>query len=107
MQLSKKQKIFSEFVSKSLKATLSFEHFQKKMILIAELFPNLRTRKTWLKICLKSPVAGDPLTSNVVIWPNTVETWTRPPLPYLLITVKAIELEKVFLSEMQNLTTVC
>ena len=107
MQLSQKQKLFSEFVSKFLKATLSFEHFQKKMILIAELFPNLQIRKTWLKICLKSRVAGDPLTSNVVIWPNTVEIWTPPPLPYLLITVKAIELEKVFFSEMQNLTTVC
>ena len=73
MQLSQKQKLFSEFVSKFLKATLSFERFQKKMILIAELFPNLQIRKAWLKICLKSRVAGDPLTSNVVIWPNTVE----------------------------------
>ena len=47
MQLSQKQKLFSEFVSKFLKATLSFEHFQKKMILIAELFPNLQIRKAW------------------------------------------------------------
>ena len=26
--------------------------------------------------------------------PNTVEIWTVPPSPYLLITLKAIELEK-------------
>ena len=29
------------------------------------------------------------------------------PLPYLLITVKAIDLEKVFNSDRQNLKTVC
>ena len=30
--------------------------------------------------------------------PNTVEIWTTPPLPYLLITLKDIELEKTSLS---------
>ena len=40
--------------------------------------------------------------------PNTVETLTEAPLPYLLITaVKAIDLRKACLKDMQNLKTVC
>ena len=34
--------------------------------------------------------------------PNTVEIWTTAPLAYLLINGKAIELEEVPLSNMQN-----
>ena len=37
--LSQKQKTFSRFLSPFLKSTLNFEHFQKKINLIAELFP--------------------------------------------------------------------
>ena len=48
MQLSRKQKTFSEFFSAFLKSSLNFEHFQKKkkkMTLIAQVFPKLRTPK--------------------------------------------------------------
>ena len=46
MQLSRKQKTFSQFFSPFLKSNLNFEHFQKKKVNpIAELFPILRTRK--------------------------------------------------------------
>ena len=38
--LSQKQKNFFEFFSPFLKSTLNFEHFQKKMTLIADVFPN-------------------------------------------------------------------
>ena len=37
--LSQKQKTFSRFFSDFLKSTLNFEHFQKKMTLIADVFP--------------------------------------------------------------------
>ena len=37
--LSEKPKIFSQFFSAFLKSTLNFEHFQKKMTLIADVFP--------------------------------------------------------------------
>ena len=37
---------------------------------------------------------------------NTAETCTTAPLPYLFITVKEIQSEKVSLSDMQNLRTV-
>ena len=45
MQLSGKQKTFSEFFSPFLKSSLNFELFQKRMTLIAEVFPKLRTSK--------------------------------------------------------------
>ena len=45
IQLSQKQKSFSQFFSAILKSRLNFEHFQKKLTLIANVFPNLRTRQ--------------------------------------------------------------
>ena len=43
--LSQKQKTFSEFFCAFLKCTLNFEHFQKKMTLIADVFPKLPSPK--------------------------------------------------------------
>ena len=43
--LSQKQKTFSEFFSPFLKTTLNFERFQKKMTLIADVFPKLPSKK--------------------------------------------------------------
>ena len=43
--LSQKQKTFSEFFSPFLKSTLNFERFQKKMTLIADVFPKLPSPK--------------------------------------------------------------
>ena len=37
--LSQKQKTFFQFFSTFLKSTLNFEHFQKKMTLIGNVFP--------------------------------------------------------------------
>ena len=45
MHLSKKQKLFSEFFSAFFESTSNFEHFQKKMTLIAYEFSKLRTPK--------------------------------------------------------------
>ena len=45
MQLSQKQKTFSEFCSELLKSRVTFEHIQTKMTLIATVFPKLRTSK--------------------------------------------------------------
>ena len=50
MQVSRKQKNFSEFFPAFLKSNLNFEHFQKKkMSLIADVFPKLRTRKNLVR----------------------------------------------------------
>ena len=39
--LSQKQKTFSQFFSPFLKSTLNFQHIQKKIKLIADVFPKL------------------------------------------------------------------
>ena len=69
-------------------------------------FQYYRLRKTWLDERLKSPVSEDPLKSNMENAPKYVEIWMKAPLPYLLIAMKAIDLQKVSLSDMQNLKTV-
>ena len=43
--ISQKQKTFSQFFSPFLKSTLNFERFQKKMTLIADVFPKLPSPK--------------------------------------------------------------
>ena len=45
IHLSQKQKTFSQFFSPFLKSTLNFEHFQKKINLIADVFPKLPSPK--------------------------------------------------------------
>ena len=45
MHLSQKQNIFSEVLSAFSESALNFEHFQKKMTLIAYAFPNLPTTR--------------------------------------------------------------
>ena len=48
-QLSKKQKTFSQFAATFLKYRLNFEQFPKKMTLITDVFPKLRTPKNVVK----------------------------------------------------------
>ena len=45
MHLSEKETVFSQFSSAFFESALNFEHFQKKMTLIAYVFPNLPTTK--------------------------------------------------------------
>ena len=47
--LSQKQKTFSEFFCAFLKSTLNFEHFQKKINLIADIFRKLPSPKKVIK----------------------------------------------------------
>ena len=49
MHLSQKQKIFSELFWAFFEFVLNLEHFQKKMTLIAYVFPKLRTTKDVLR----------------------------------------------------------
>ena len=49
MHLPQKQKIFSEFFAAFFRCALNFEHFQKKMTLIAYVFPKLPTTKDVLR----------------------------------------------------------
>ena len=56
-------------------------------------FSKHRLRKTCLNKCLKSRVLEDPII-------------TAAPLPYLLITMEVITLEKVSFSDVENPKTV-
>ena len=47
--LSQKQNVFSEFFSAFFESALNIEHFQKKMTLIAYVFPKLPTTKDVLR----------------------------------------------------------
>ena len=49
MHLSQKRNIFSGVFSASFESALNFEHFQKKMTLIAYVFPKLPTTKDVLR----------------------------------------------------------
>ena len=49
MHLSQKKNIFSQFFSAFFQSALNFEHFQKKMTLIAYVFSKLRTTKDVLR----------------------------------------------------------
>ena len=49
MHLSQKQNIFSELFSAFSESALNFEHFQKKMTLIAYVFAKLPTTKDVLR----------------------------------------------------------
>ena len=56
MQLSHKQKTFSEFFTEFLKSRLNFKHFEKNMTLIDFVFSKLRTPKTMSDKFVKSAV---------------------------------------------------
>ena len=61
MQLSEKRNGFSQFFVPLPEPASNFKHFQKKMIIKANVFPNLQT----VKNCLKSAVLEHALTVNM------------------------------------------
>ena len=68
MHLSQKEKIFSEFFFGFFESALNFEHFQKKMTLIAYVFPKLTTTKNVLRQMSKSPRFREPLDRRHGKW---------------------------------------
>ena len=68
MHLSQKQKIFSQFSSTFFKSVLYFEHFQKKMTLIAYVFPKLTTTKNLLTQMSKSSRFREPVDRRHGKW---------------------------------------
>ena len=71
MQVSRKQKPFSQFFAAFLKSRLNFEHFEKKRWLsYLRYFPNYGLRKTELHQRLKNPVSTDLSESNMVNAPK-------------------------------------
>ena len=70
MQLSQKKKFFFNFWVDFWNLDSILNILGQKTTLIAFVFPKLRTPKTWLDKCLKSPVSQDPSTSNMVNVPE-------------------------------------
>ena len=106
--LSLKEKTFSEFFSAFLKSTLHFEHFQKKMTLIGNVFPKLPSPKNVIRqMSVKSRFSGLLRNKTWQKGPKTVEIYTTLPLPYFFIPVNIIQVEKIYASALQNLRTVC
>ena len=68
MHLSQKQKIFSQCFSTSFKSGLNFEHFQKKMTLIAYVFLKLTTTKNVLRQMSKSSRFREPVDRRHGKW---------------------------------------
>ena len=68
IHLSQKQNIFSEFFSAFLKSALNSEHFQKRMTLIAYVFPKLPTTKNVLRQMSKSSGCREPLDRRHGKW---------------------------------------
>ena len=61
MHLSQKQKIFSQYISAFFESALNFEHFQKKRMFIAYVFPKIPTTKNVLRQMSKSSRFREPL----------------------------------------------
>ena len=70
-------------------------------------FRNYELRKTWLDKCLKSTLLQYPSTSNMVNRLKHFSNLNGGTFTIFLITGKAIEYEKFYLSDMRNLKTVC
>ena len=68
MHLPQKQKIFSEFFSAFFKSELNLEHFQKKMRLIAYVFPKLPTSRNLLRQMSKSSRFREPVDRRHDKW---------------------------------------
>ena len=66
-------------------------------------FPNYGFWKTWLDQSSKSPASEDPSKRNIVNGYKHCSNLNEIFLGYLLIIVE----EKVSVSDMQNLSTVC
>ena len=58
MRVSERQRTFSRFFLAFLKSSLNFEHFEKKMSLIADVFPKLRTPKNVVRSMFKKSRFG-------------------------------------------------
>ena len=82
--------------------------FKKNLTLIATVFAKLGTRTEALRSVSKKCCFTVPFNKQHDKGAqNTFQIITVAPLSYLLITEKDIEFEKVTLSDMQNVMTVC
>ena len=72
LHLSQKEKIFSKYFSPFFESALNSEHFQKKMTLIAYVFPKLPTTKNVLIQMCKSSRFRERLDKRLSKWPEAL-----------------------------------
>ena len=108
LQLSRKQKTFSEFFSAFLEFTLYFEHSGKKDDPHSRCISDITVSEKGdsINVCI-IPFKRSLPQKTWQKGPKTVEICKTLPLPYLFIPVNIIKLEKVYVSAMENLKTVC
>ena len=68
MHLPQKQKIFSQFFAAFVESALNFEHFKKKIMLIAYVFPKLPTTKNVLRQMSQSSRFREPVDRRHGKW---------------------------------------
>ena len=66
MQLSEKRKFFSQFPVPFLESTSNFKNFEKKMMVLANVFPKLQTVKNFVTSLCKKRRFGTRLDSRHV-----------------------------------------
>ena len=66
--LSEKEKFFSQFFSAFFESALNSKHFQKKMTLVAYVFPKLPTTKNLLRQMSKSSRFREPVDRRHGKW---------------------------------------
>ena len=70
MQLSQKQRTFSQYFAAFLKSRLNFEYFEKKYDPHRFCISKITASKKWSDKYLKSPISEDASKSNIVNVPN-------------------------------------
>ena len=101
----KNKKLFLDFSVDFWNVVCILNLSKKRMTLIAKIFAKLRTPDNMVRSISKSPVSRDPSETNMVNDKNIFEISIAAPLPYLLITVKEVDLQKLLATDMQNLKT--
>ena len=106
--LSQKQNTFSSFFSSFLQSTLNFITFSEKDDRHSRCISQITISKKGDQInACKIPFQRSLPQQTWQKGQKTVEISTTLSLPYVLIVVNIIHLEKVYVSAMQNLKTVC
>ena len=105
--LSQKPKTFSKLSSETLKPTLNFEDFQKKVEPHSQCSSQINVSKKGdqLNAC-KIPFQRCLSQQTWKKGPKAVEICTKLVLPYLFIPLHIIRLERIYVSALQILTTV-
>ena len=99
--LLKRKNIFWFFIP-FMESPSNFKHFQKKKIVIANVFPKLATVKALSRHSLFSAISKHPWAVNILKGTKTSKAFMRALLPYFFITVRRINLENISPTEVWN-----